>query len=53
LWKLQPSTERLLVQAEINKEIKDSIEVNENECMAYPNFQDTERGKVIARSAYT
>ena len=35
------------VKAEINKEIKDSIEFNENECTTYPDLKGTM--KVVIR----
>ena len=45
----------ILVREEINKEIKDSLEFNENDDTAYPNFWDTKKAvlweKFMALSA--
>ena len=45
----------IVVKEEIKKEIKDFLEINENEATKYANFWDTMkaalRGKLIALSA--
>jgi hypothetical protein len=56
MWKLNNTLlNGTLVKEEIKKEIKDFLEINENEATIYPNLWDTMRavlqGKLIALSA--